>query len=142
MTGNRRHISDAFFITALRVMDYTGRLDQTHPPAGALRAWGERRPSCMSRLATKLPLYAWVGLCLCATVLVLVISDLPAEQSAWVTLDAAGFRAWAIILVIAITWLGNSTFWCWLIVVAFGSGWFWFHVKSQQRKNAELTSTK
>jgi hypothetical protein len=96
----------------------------------------------MSRFAAKLPLYAWVGLCLAMTVLVLVIDDWSAEQAAWVTLDAAGFPVWAIISGIAIGWLRNPTFWSWLVIVGFGSGWFWYQAKGKRQSPKPMEQSK
>ena len=83
----------------------------------------------MIHFVTRLPLFAWVGCCLAITVLGLVAYDWSVEEAAWAALDSAGLPAWLIISSIALAWVRNSTFWTWMVLVGFGSGWLWFQVR-------------
>ena len=64
----------------------------------------------MNRFIAKFTLPAWVGLCLAATIIALVLADLSTEQAAWATLASADVPVWAILSGIAIAWVRNTTF--------------------------------
>jgi len=67
----------------------------------------------------------WIGFCLSATIVTLVLFDWSTEQAAWAELSDAGVPTWAIMFGIALAWVRNAAFWGWMFIVGLASWRVW-----------------
>lgn len=89
-------------------------------------------------LVARAPWYIFVGFCVTATVLILVLLDWSVEQYAWFKFSAAGMSTLDIVLSIALAWLLNVTFWTWVLIAGVGSTVLW-HLERKKQKDYSNT---